>query len=242
MKHSTEERAAVDAALLRLNLEFDEEIKDKLITNLKLVIEKNNTLNLTRIDSFAAAVILHLEDSLSIFPEFMHSAGTFCDIGTGGGFPGLPLGIASHRQGVLLDSVKKKALAVQEFIDELGLVDQLQARGMRSEELCVELPECFDTVIARAVDKLSVVEEYASPLLAPGGHLVAMRGTEAPEDLKAAQAASEQLGLELVGRRVFTIGPDEVLRSVYVYRKVGPSSIKLPRRPGVAHKKPLGYK
>ena len=241
MKHTSEERAAVDAALLRLKLDFNEDITDKLITILKLVIEKNKVLNLTRIDSFEDAVVLHLEDSLSIYPEFMHSSGEFCDIGTGGGFPGLPLAIASGRKGILLDSVKKKALAVQEFVEELSLAGQVQALGMRSEELCAERFGEFDTVVARAVDKLSVVEEYASPLLASGGHLIAMRGTESLGDEKAAQIASEQLGLQMIEKRAFSLGPDEVARSVYVFEKNGSPSIKLPRRPGMAHKKPLGY-
>ncbi|MDD7204525.1 MAG: 16S rRNA (guanine(527)-N(7))-methyltransferase RsmG [Coriobacteriaceae bacterium] len=241
MKHTSEERAAVDAALLRLKLDFNEDITDKLITNLKLVIEKNKVLNLTRIDSFEDAVVLHLEDSLSIYPEFMHSSGEFCDIGTGGGFPGLPLAIASGRKGILLDSVKKKALAVQEFVEELSLAGQVQALGMRSEELCAERFGEFDTVVARAVDKLSVVEEYAGPLLASGGHLIAMRGTESLGDEKAAQIASEQLGLQMIEKRAFSLGPDEVARSVYVFEKNGSPSIKLPRRPGMAHKKPLGY-
>ena len=241
MKHTSEERAAVDAALLRLKLDFNEDITDKLITTLKLVIEKNKVLNLTRIDSFEDAVVLHLEDSLSIYPEFMHSSGEFCDIGTGGGFPGLPLAIASGRKGILLDSVKKKALAVQEFVEEVSLTGQVQALGMRSEELCAECFGEFDTVVARAVDKLSVVEEYASPLLASGGHLIAMRGTESLGDEKAAQIASEQLGLQMIEKRAFSLGPDEVARSVYVFEKNGSPSIKLPRRPGMAHKKPLGY-
>ncbi|MDY2723233.1 MAG: 16S rRNA (guanine(527)-N(7))-methyltransferase RsmG [Coriobacteriales bacterium] len=241
MKHTSEERAAVDAALLRLKLDFNEDITDKLITNLKLVIEKNKVLNLTRIDSFEDAVVLHLEDSLSIYPEFMHSSGEFCDIGTGGGFPGLPLAIASGRKGILLDSVKKKALAVQEFVEEVSLTGQVQALGMRSEELCAERFGEFDTVVARAVDKLSVVEEYAGPLLASGGHLIAMRGTESLGDEKAAQIASEQLGLQMIEKRAFSLGPDEVARSVYVFEKNGSPSIKLPRRPGMAHKKPLGY-
>ena len=241
MKHTSEERAAVDAALLRLKLDFNEDITDKLITNLKLVIEKNKVLNLTRIDSFEDAVVLHLEDSLSIYPEFMHSSGEFCDIGTGGGFPGLPLAIASGRKGILLDSVKKKALAVQEFVEEVSLTGQVQALGMRSEELCAECFGEFDTVVARAVDKLSVVEEYASPLLASGGHLIAMRGTESLGDEKAAQIASEQLGLQMIEKRAFSLGPDEVARSVDVFEKNGSPSIKLPRRPGMAHKKPLGY-
>ena len=132
-------------------------------------------------------------------------------------------------------------MAVQEFVEELSLTGQVQALGMRSEELCAERFGEFDTVVARAVDKLSVVEEYASPLLASGGHLIAMRGTESLEDEKAAQIASEQLGLQMIEKRTFSLGPDEVARSVYVFEKNGSPSIKLPRRPGMAHKKPLGY-
>ena len=130
---------------------------------------------------------------------------------------------------------------MQEFVEELSLAGQVQALGMRSEELCAERFGEFDTVVARAVDKLSVVEEYASPLLASGGHLIAMRGTESLEDEKAAQIASEQLGLQMIEKRAFSLGPDGVARSVYVFEKNGSPSIKLPRRPGMAHKKPLGY-
>jgi 16S rRNA (guanine527-N7)-methyltransferase len=234
-------RAALDAALSRLNLDVDQSKRDLLLRHLALLFEKNRVLNLTRIDSLEDAVVLHIEDSLSIYPEFQKTEGRFCDIGTGGGFPGLPLGIVSGRPGILLDSVKKKAKAVDEFINALGLSGTLQSRGMRSEELALEMPASFSCVVARAVSSLAAVEELACPLLEFGGSLIAMRGTEIAEDLEAASAAADVLGLELVEQRSFSIGDGRASRSVYRYQRVRESQKKLPRRPGMAQKKPLGY-
>lgn len=240
MKQTDFKRAALDAALGRLGLEFEDAIKDQLLTYLDLVVEKNKVLNLTRITSFEDAVVLHLEDSLSILEDFRQTSGKYLDIGTGAGFPGIPLGITTDRKGVLLDSVKKKAVAVQGFIDELGLDSRLEATGMRSEELAQEHPGSFGVVTARAVSSLPAVEELASPLLCKGGHLIAMRGIDSAEDIDLAKKAAKILGLTLVERREFTIGPDgEYTRSVCIFEKTGKPSLKLPRHPGYASKRPL---
>lgn len=240
MKHSSKERAALDAALVRLKLECDDDKRNLLLDHLKLLSEKNEVLNLTRITSFQEAVVLHIEDSLSLFENFSHSDEPFCDIGTGGGFPGIPLGIVSGRPGVLLDSVKKKARAVQEFIEELQLDDQLSACGMRSEEFCVEHRDSFDTVVARAVASLNVVEELATPLLRFNGRLIAMKGIESSDEEKTALIASEKLGLEMIEKKTFDIGDGAYRRCVYVFEKIREPQIKLPRRPGMATKRPLG--
>ena len=241
MNIASSERVALEAALSRIQIDLGPQFSDKLLGHLHLLIEKNKVLNLTRIESLEQGIILHLEDSLAVYPEFQRYQGRFCDIGTGGGFPGLPLGIVSGAPGVLLDSVKKKAAAVQGFIDELGLSSQLEALGLRSEELALEQPESFDVVVARAVSSLNVVEELATPLLKPDGVLIAMRGTESEDQLEYASHAATKLGLSLESSRKSTVGPADtsVSRSVYVYRKTGESQIKLPRRPGMATKKPL---
>ena len=240
MKQTDFKRAALDAALGRLGLEFEEQVKDQLLLYLDLVIEKNKVLNLTRITSFEDAVVLHLEDSLSILEDFRQTSGDYLDIGTGAGFPGIPLGLTTDRKGVLLDSVKKKAVAVQGFIDELGLSPRLRATGMRSEELAQQRPNSFGVVTARAVSSLPAVEELATPLLKKGGHLIAMRGIDTPEDVKQGKAAAKILGLELVDRKEFKIGPTgEYTRSVCVFQKTGKSQIKLPRHPGYASKRPI---
>ena len=127
---------------------LDTDKKKKIQAYLDLVIEKNKELNLTRIETREKGMLLHIEDSLSCIDEFTSQDGPFLDIGTGGGFPGVPLAIASGRTGVLIDSVQKKARAVQEMVDELNLSNMIQVRGIRSEELALEVGEKFHTVIA----------------------------------------------------------------------------------------------
>ena len=234
-------KAAFEAAFSRSGLPFNEQLSQQLAHYLELLIRKNQELNLTRIASFEEAVVLHIEDSLAVLPEFAGRTGLFCDIGTGGGVPGIPLALASGRQGVMLDSVQKKAAAVQGFIEELGLCEQLASVGERSELYAGVHAGEFDTVVARAVASLVVVQELATPLLEDGGILIAMRGSEDAEAVERANAASAKLGLELIEQREFFIGsPDNSYhRSVFVFQKVAEPAVKLPRRPGMAAKRPV---
>lgn len=214
--------------------------QQQLLDYLDLVIEKNKELNLTRIDTKDKGILLHLEDSLACLDEFTRHSDEFVDIGTGGGFPGVPLAIASDRHGVLVDSVQKKARAVQEMADKVGLKGQIEVIGCRSEELAQENRERFDTAILRAVSSLPVVLELGTPLIRLGGEIIALRGIETKESVSEAEAVAQKLGLKLVSDREIKIG-DEFDRRILVFEKVGESSIKLPRRNGMAQKKPLSY-
>lgn len=217
---------------------LDIDKQEKIRAYLELVIEKNKELNLTRIDTKEKGMLLHIEDSLSCLEEFKRQEGEFLDIGTGGGFPGVPLAIATGRTGVLIDSVQKKARAVQEMIEKLELENQIQARGIRSEELALEKGEEFTTVVARAVSSLPAVMELATPLLVPGGELIALRGKKDEVDLEDINHIADKLGLELISRRHIYIS-ETYERTIYVFKKVSQTSIKLPRRKGMAQKRPL---
>ena len=216
---------------------LDIDKQEKIRSYLELVIEKNKELNLTRIDTEEKGMLLHIEDSLSCLDEFCNMDGEFLDIGTGGGFPGVPLAIASNRTGVLIDSIQKKARAVQEMIEELGLNNQIQARGIRSEELALEVGERFTTIVARAVSSLPAVMELAAPLLVMDGELIALRGKEDEVDLEAIDTIAE-LGLETITKRHIYIS-ETYERTIYVFKKVSQAMIKLPRRNGMAQKRPL---
>ena len=235
------ERAALNAALTVQGIQVDDQVKEDLLTHLHMVIEKNKTLNLTRIVDVEQAITLHIEDSLSIFPEFKETTGRFLDIGTGGGFPGLPLALVSGRRAVLLDSIKKKADVVRDIVHCLHRQDQIEVIGKRSEELSKEPDYKFDTVVSRAVSSLSVLEEYASPLLNIGGCLIVMKSDESKSDLEQAERVSKIVGLSLVSERYFILNK-EYKRSVYVYQKTNEPSIQLPRRNGMAQKRPLGMR
>ena len=239
--HDDTAKAAFEAAFARLGLSPNEQLVLQLTHYLELLIRKNQELNLTSIATFREAVILHIEDSLAVLPEFAGRTGQFCDIGTGGGVPGIPLALASGRRGVLLDSVQKKAAAVQGFIAQLGLDEQLMGVGERSELYAGRHAGEFDTVVARAVSSLVVVQELATPLLEDGGVLIAMRGFEDEDAVERAKQASTKLGLELVEQREFSIGPVDTSyhRSVFVFQKTSEPAVKLPRRPGMATKRPL---
>lgn len=217
---------------------LDIDKQEKIRSYLELVIEKNKELNLTRIDTEEKGMLLHIEDSLSCLDEFCNMDGEFLDIGTGGGFPGVPLAIASNRTGVLIDSIQKKARAVQEMIEELGLNNQIQARGIRSEELALEVGERFTTIVARAVSSLPAVMELAAPLLVMDGELIALRGKEDEVDLEAIDTIAEKLGLETITKRHIYIS-ETYERTIYVFKKVSQAMIKLPRRNGMAQKRPL---
>lgn len=217
---------------------LDIDKQEKIRAYLELVIEKNKELNLTSIDTKEKGMLLHIEDSLSCLEEFKRQEGEFLDIGTGGGFPGVPLAIATGRTGVLIDSVQKKARAVQEMIEKLELENQIQARGIRSEELALEKGEEFTTVVARAVSSLPAVMELATPLLVPGGELIALRGKKDEVDLEDINHIADKLGLELISRRHIYIS-ETYERTIYVFKKVSQASIKLPRRKGMAQKRPL---
>ena len=217
---------------------LDTDKQKKIQAYLDLVIEKNKELNLTRIETREKGMLLHIEDSLSCIDEFTSQDGLFLDIGTGGGFPGVPLAIASGRTGVLIDSVQKKARAVQEMIDELNLSNVIQVRGIRSEELALEVGEKFHTVIARAVSSLPTVLELATPLLVSHGEFSALRGKENERSIEEGNRIAEKLGLEMISSRHLYIG-ETYERNILVFKKVGKPTIKLPRRNGMAQKKPL---
>ena len=210
---------------------LDTDKQKKIQAYLDLVIEKNKELNLTRIETREKGMLLHIEDSLSCIDEFTSQDGLFLDIGTGGGFPGVPLAIASGRTGVLIDSVQKKARAVQEMIDELNLSNVIQVRGIRSEELALEVGEKFHTVIARAVSSLPTV-------LVSHGEFIALRGKEDERSIEEGNRIAKKLGLEMISSRHLYIG-ETYERNILVFKKVGKPTIKLPRRNGMAQKKPL---
>ena len=143
--------------------------QDLLEKHLKLVIEANKTINITRISSWEDGMLLHVKDSLlgldalNACPE-----GRYADIGTGAGYPGIPLAIETGRDTLLVDSVSKKVRILDTFIDELGL-NNVSTYAGRIEDLGKEQRGQFAAVSARALSRLSVLLELASPLLMRGG-------------------------------------------------------------------------
>lgn len=213
-----------------------------LVGYLDLVLEKNKVLNLTRITEPSEAVTLHLVDSLlplAVLGEDMSADSSFVDMGTGAGFPGVPLHVLTGAPGVLIDSVGKKVRAVTEFAEQLGLTG-LEMLHTRVEDFPKNRLASFNYVFARAVAQTNVLIEYATPLLKMGGSLVVEKGRPDDVELQYAEKASQICGLQLVSRETFELLRDSGHREVLVYKKIKKASIKLPRKAGTAKRNPLG--
>lgn len=207
---------------------------------LDLILEANKTTNLTRITDDHRAKLLHLEDSLVGLPEVNEAPqGLYGDLGSGGGFPGVPIAIATGRETILVDSVKKKMAIVESILDEVGLGDQISTSSERIEDLPKEYAGSFAVLTARALSRLVSLIELASPLLKKGGRLVCYKAHVSQDEIDEALAVQSLVGMKLVSQREVTLSDGETVRTIFVFEKTGKPRIKLPRRVGLAQKQPL---
>lgn len=212
----------------------------RLLDHLSLVIEKNKVLNLTRIVDEKAGVRLHVVDSIAAFPAVVDCPdGELCDLGTGAGFPGIPLALLSGREVTLVESVKKKAAAVEEFLAPLGLSDAVNVFPGRAEELAMARPHAYACCTARALSSLTALLELSAPLLARGGRLIALKASPEEAEIAAAELAAPQVGMKPLDVVRYTLPAGDETRSLFIYEKVSEPRVKLPRRPGMAQRQPL---
>ena len=184
---------------------------------------------------------VHVADSLSgLAAEEVRSAARVADIGTGAGFPGIPLAVAlPGAHFTLIDSVGKKVRFIDRVIETLDLENAVTIHARSEEVAAGPGSEAFDLVTARAVAPLEALAELASPLLNEGGHLVAWKGEREFEEEEKLAGLEERLAMKLA--RVVPVRPYSKSRErhLYVVEKTGPTPHGLPRRPGMVRKRPL---
>jgi 16S rRNA (guanine527-N7)-methyltransferase len=220
--------------------DFDiDELIDRLLPLLDLI--DASPVSLTSVRDRGAAIDVHLRDSLAgLALPAVTGAEQVVDIGSGAGFPGLPLAMAlPETEFTLIDSVARKAAFIGTAASELGLGNVIPL-AVRSEELAGGSGrEAFDCVTARAVAPLSVLAELASPLLVEGGRLVAWKGEREVEEEETLEKVGPGIAMELtevVGTVPFS---GSRTRNLYLVSKTGPTPKNLPRRAGMARKRPL---
>ena len=222
---------------MKTTLTTEQELK--LRDHLSLVIEANKTTNITRIDTWDSGWLLHVEDSLVGADEVSSApTGALADLGSGAGFPGIPLAITTGRDVTLVESVGKKASLLTEFAAALGIDNHVQVYNGRAEQLASEQPGGFAVVTARALSSLPSLMELASPLLMQGGNLVCYKSSDIDEELAAALPIQEKLAMYYIGKRDVVLSDGETRRSIVVFKKDGEPLVKLPRREGQAQRKP----
>ncbi len=183
---------------------------------------------------------LHLLDSLLPLRDVDAApSGKLLDIGTGGGFPGAALCIATDREGVLLDSVQKKSRSVNSILADMGLSPAIAAVAERAEDHARSHRAEYAVVTARAVAELPALVELASPLLAQGGLFIALKGTPDDSELLRGREVASLVGMKEVSVRRTEIPGGGERRCIVVYEKQGSSVTRLPRRVGLAQSSPL---
>ncbi len=185
-------------------------------------------------------VDVHVADSLAgLAAPGVPEAGSIADIGAGAGFPGLVLAAAlAHARVDLIESTRRKAELIERLIAAGGL-ENARPVAARTEEWALSEPSRYDVVTARAVAPLAVLAEYAAPLLRIGGVLVAWKGRRDPLEESAGATAAEQLGLRPADILPVRPYPDSRHRHLHVYEKAAETPPGVPRRPGMALKRPL---
>jgi 16S rRNA (guanine527-N7)-methyltransferase len=223
----------------------------QLTTYYEMVIERNKVMNLTAITEREEFIVKHLIDSLApllseeLCPLFRDRAdGTairLIDVGTGAGFPGIPLKILCPKLSVtLLDSLQKRVNFLQEVITALKLSD-IRAVHMRAEEggQSPAHREKYDLAVSRAVANLSLLAEYDLPFVKKGGTFLAYKSGEVEEEMASAERAIRILG-GLLERPVYITLPDSDIRRAFLpIRKEKPTPKAYPRKAGTAKKDPL---
>ena len=213
---------------------------DLLARHLQLVADANQRVNLTRLIEPRDTVRLHTGDSLTILGDVADGPpGRMVDMGSGAGFPGLPLAIMTGRSTVLLDSVGKKVRELATMIVDLGLSDSVTARASRAEALARAEPAGFAIVTARALAELPAIVELASPLMQQGGVLVCMKGNPSRSEAARGRETAAIVGMEQEAIREFDLPGGAGHRTVIIYRKTGSPTVPLPRREGLAQHNPL---
>ena len=219
---------------------FSDLQKRQFYTFYEMLIEKNKVMNLTGITEFEEVVEKHFLDSISLHRVFdLHKPIQMIDVGTGAGFPSIPLKIAFPEiQVTLMDSTNKKILFLNEVIEELNL-DLIEPIHARAEELAKNpaYREKFDLCVSRAVANLSTLEEYCLPFVHIGGKFVSYKSGEIDEEIKESKKACFLLGGKI--KEVYKFDLKDNKRSFVVIEKVKTTPKTYPRKAGTPSKLPL---
>lgn len=230
-----------------MNLGLSDDKLDALNEYMNMVLKTNEIMNLTAITDPEEFALKHLADSLSIisyveeYKDLSASDISVIDVGTGAGFPGIPLKIACPGiKLTLLDSLNKRIRFLDEVVSELGLKDVTTVHA-RAEEGArkAELRDGFDLVVSRAVASMNVLAEYCLPFAKVGGSFVSYKSGEVANELADAKKSIFLLGGSLLRVEETSLADSDIKRSFVIINKEKKTPKAYPRKPGTARKSPL---
>lgn len=227
-------------ALSHINLDINDKQICMFEKYMELLLDWNNKINLTAITQPEEIAIKHFYDSLTLSGCYDFSKTvSMIDIGTGAGFPSIPLLIMyPHINITMLDSLNKRLIFLEEVLQILGLTANLVHARAEDKAKLPQFREQFDLVTARAVANMNKLSEYCLPYTKIGGNFIAMKGNHGQEELSEAHKAISILGGKVENIKTFNL-PDESERSIIIIKKVSSTPAKYPRNSGKINKIPL---
>lgn len=238
----------MDSRLINGLKEFNIELSDKQTKQFHqyydLLVEWNSFMNLTAITEWEEVVTKHFIDSLSLIKvveDLKDKPYKIIDIGTGAGFPGIPLKIAFPNLKItLMDSLNKRVKFLNEVIDKLGLED-IEAVHARAEEMGQnsKYRETYDIAVSRAVANMTVLSELCIPFVTVEGKFISYKSSKIDEEYTVAKNAIGILGGEYLEQIEFDLPDSDIYRNMFVIKKIKVTPKKYPRKPGTPAKEPL---
>lgn len=226
----------------KLGILLSEQQINQFLKYYEMLIEKNKVMNLTAITEFDEVVVKHFIDSISIAKYYsMEKASSVIDVGTGAGFPGIPLKIVYPDLSVtLLDSLNKRVKFLAEVCEELGLQNVEMIHG-RAEDFgnIADYREKYDVCVSRAVANLSTLSEYCLPFVKTGGYFIPYKSGNIEEELQSSKKALNILGAKVEKIETFMLPDTEIGRSFVFIKKTKNMPKKYPRKAGLPSKEPL---